>query len=105
MKRFVLECFIILTVVMFCMLYGAVTIRDAQQTQPVSQQIGNRAYAQKIIVPDANKADPSTLSTPQKAISPPTQHGYTLSEKVQRFFLFMISGVAEVVEGFIHALV
>ncbi|WP_028982550.1 hypothetical protein [Sporolactobacillus terrae] len=108
MKRIVIECLIVLSVLLFCALYGAVTVRDAAQpttVQPAQADTG--FHEQNIVIPDSEKAAAQTETTGTRNNTGITlnenQTDASLSERVQRLFLLGISAVAETVQGVIHA--
>ncbi|MDF2911406.1 MAG: hypothetical protein K0Q56_2287 [Sporolactobacillus laevolacticus] len=102
MKRFVIECIVILSLLLLCMLYGAVTVRDAQHPQTASQSTGTVFQTQKIVVPKSNEQTSEGQETVSNPPAKTVENGYSLSEKVQRFFLLVISAIAEVVDGLIQ---
>jgi len=91
-------------VLLICGLYGAVTVRDAQQPQ-TAETTSTASHEQQIVIPQ-NKLD--SLPNPAKSeevngIS--EQKGYSLSDKVQRFFLWGVSALAAFVDGLIQIFV
>ncbi|MCO7126350.1 hypothetical protein NIE88_11270 [Sporolactobacillus shoreicorticis] len=104
MKRFVIECFVILFVLLVCGLYGAVTVRDAQQPQTV-ETTATASHEQQIVIPKNKQDDPSNSSKSAAVNEISERKGYSLSDKVQRFFLWGVSALAEFVDGLIQIFV
>ncbi|GAY76342.1 hypothetical protein [Sporolactobacillus inulinus] len=107
MKRIVIESLIVLSVLLFCALYGAVTVRDAAQPTTVQPAQANTGFhEQKIVIPDSEKATAQTETDIRDNTGITLNENQTddsLSERVQRLFLLGISAVADTVHGVIRA--
>jgi hypothetical protein len=105
MRRIVIECFVVLSVLLLCALYGAVTVRDAQQPQFSSETTSTVFHEQKIVVPKSeheSSTDSEELNTNKPINSGTESHSYSLSDRVQRIFLWGVSAIAEFVDGLIQ---
>ncbi|SFG08195.1 hypothetical protein [Sporolactobacillus nakayamae] len=105
MKRIVIECFVVLFVLLLCALYGAVTVRDAHQPQFSNETTRTVFHEQKIVVPKSeheSSTDSEELNTNTPTNSGTESHGYSLSDRVQRLFLWGVSAIAEFVDGLIQ---
>lgn len=104
-RRFFIELILLLSLLMFCGIYGAVTVRDAGQPGTSS---ASEAATAPIIIPKQQTETPITrpdqtpkFDSPQRNTQ--TQAGLSLSEKISRFFLWMVSLIAGMIEGLMQA--
>ncbi|MCL1630431.1 hypothetical protein M3N64_00495 [Sporolactobacillus sp. CPB3-1] len=106
MKRIVIECLVILLVLLFCSLYGAVTVRDVRhpvQTIQSAREFNDRETSQTIVIPEKQSSPVSPETNRQSGALPKNSTSDVFSEHVQRFFLQGVSAVAEFVGGLIKA--
>ncbi|RYL91563.1 hypothetical protein EWI07_10660 [Sporolactobacillus sp. THM7-4] len=108
MKRILIEVMIIVSVLLLCMLYGAVTVRDAQSTPApstgpaltsINQTETHHVEKQMAINQDphakSDKGNPGLLKAA----------GESFSDKVSRIFLWSVGMVAGIVQGLIQSFI
>ncbi|RYM05295.1 hypothetical protein EWH99_06830 [Sporolactobacillus sp. THM7-7] len=103
MKRIMIEVTVILCVLLLCILYGAVTMREAQQDSGAPSAEAEPVYnlAQTQQEDAVSQEEPKV----QEESSPLKNAGESLADKVSRFFLWAIGIVASVVESVLHSFV
>lgn len=112
LKRMVIELAVVFSLLLVCVIYGAVTVRDAQNAHNpginVSASSQNSVIPQQSNQPGVNQDGQGTISsgaTPDSGIRTDGSSkgaGDSFSNRVSRFFLAGVSLVAGVFEGIVQ---
>ncbi|TGA99567.1 hypothetical protein E4665_04380 [Sporolactobacillus shoreae] len=109
LKRMVIELAVVFSLLLVCVIYGAVTVRDAQNPGiNVSASSQNSVIPQQSNQPGVNQDGQGTISsgaTPDSGIRTDGSSkgaGDSFSNRVSRFFLAGVSLVAGVFEGIVQ---
>ncbi|WP_332237799.1 hypothetical protein [Sporolactobacillus sp. KGMB 08714] len=117
-KRIVIEMLVIFSVLMLCVLYGAVTVRDAQSinTQTNVQTGNSRSTAAQPGASSSSGLHPAaaggmaqttagqntSIKSPRSGSAAVKNTGEAFSNKVSRLFLWGVGQVAGMVRGVIQ---
>ncbi|WP_353948023.1 hypothetical protein ABNN70_12975 [Sporolactobacillus sp. Y61] len=99
-KRVLIESLVIFSLLLICVLYGSVSIREAQHA---SQSM---TPTQQIVIPEPESStDDAPALSPADSPDEPEEIGRagdSISEKISAFFLSGVHFIASIVEHIIH---
>ncbi|MFT8317562.1 MAG: hypothetical protein ABF651_04725 [Sporolactobacillus sp.] len=103
-RRVFIELIILLSLLMFCGIYGAVTVRDAAQQGTRSSTTEAGA---PLVIPEQQSqpaiAQPDQTVKTSRVQQKAEMGGQSFSGKVSRFFLWLVSLIAGMIEGLMQA--